>query len=1673
MHKLLHTQFEEQVRKTPGAVALLYENEIITYAELNARANQLARELQSAGVCAESLVAIYMDRSPEIVISIIAVLKAGGAYVPIDLAYPADRLKFMLEDSQAKVLLTQEKLLASLPPCGGRVICAEKVRRELLTGDLSAPNISTGITPDNAAYVMYTSGSTGRPKGVIITHRNVIRLFEATAGWFHFSETDTWSLFHSFAFDVSVWEMWGALLHGGKLVVASYLTTRSPQAFYELLAAKNVTVLCQTPSAFRQLMRTEAEMPAPKTLALRLIIFAGEALELQSLAPWFDRHGDVCPQLVNMYGITETTVHVTYRLITRRDLAAGSGSVIGRPIPDLDLLLLDEEQKPVAAGVPGEIWVGGPGVARGYLNRPELTAQRFIPHPFRGAAGGRLYRSGDLACLLPDGDLEYLGRIDQQVKIRGFRIELGEVESALNRHPDVCESVVIPREAMGGERRLVAYLVCRDRSPTVTTLREFLGKMLPEYMVPAAFVFMERLPLTVNGKVDRRALPPPGRQRPAMQTPYVAPTTPEEKALAEIWAEVLEIDEIGVHDNFFELGGDSIRSIQVLARAQHKGFKLSLQTLFSSLTIYALVRSSASENEDALPPLQPFDLLAPADRSELPHGLQDAYPMAMLQTGMLFHSQGNPASAIFHDVFSFRLNLPFDLDALQKAVERLVCRHAIFRTSFDVGHYSEPLQLVHKKGLIPLQVDDLRHLTAEQQHRALVDWVNAEKRRPFDWTKAPFVRLQVQRHGEASFQFIVSFHHSIMDGWSLAVMVAELFQDYHSSLSQGDERVIDAPQVSYAQFIRLERAVIDSQETRDFWNRKLQNPTIQTLPRWPRSLCKGGAEQVRGPEIDIDEKVFEGLKQLAQSSGVPLRTVLLAAHCRVMSFLAGQSDIITGLVSNGRPQVTDGERLIGLFLNTLPFRIDVADGTWRSLVRRTFLAETELVPFRRTPLPAIQNQLKSGSLFETAFDYVQFHVYRDVPGYQSNSFEEGHYFEANNFMLYVTFMLDATSSHLQFHFDYDPNELCEEQAAQLCGYYVNTLLAMAGDPEAQIHNHWLLSRAEQERMLVDWNHTAREFDRALCLHQLIERQVERSPNAVASAFEGRQLTYSELNQRANQVAVHLRTLGVGPETLVGVFMDRSLEMLIGMLGVLKAGGAYVPMDPAFPKARLASMAADAKLSVLLTQSKWESQLDHSSLCIVSVDALLAELAEETDLLPNPKTEINPSNLAYVIYTSGSTGKPKGVQVLHRALVNFLIAMAQTPGLSAQDKLLAVTTVSFDIAGLELFLPLTVGAQVIIAAAEMTLTPSSLAAEIDRHSITVMQATPTAWRMLVEAGWLGNPRLKILCGGEALSPELALKLRERCGSLWNLYGPTETTIWSTVYQVEPVNSQVPIGRPIANTEVYLLSSKLQPVPVGVDGDLYIGGEGLARGYLNQPELTAEKFVPHPFIQANGARLYKTGDIARYLPDGNLVWVGRCDDQVKVRGFRIELGDVAAALEQHEAVSAAVLLVDTASGPQNRLVAYWTARPNSAANTTDLRKHLEQRLPAYMIPAVFMEVNAFPLTPNGKVDRSQLPKPERSRPQLETSFAGPGNPLETMLAAFWQEVLERDQVGINDNFFDLGGYSIPVLQVISRIELNLGIHVPVATFFEFPTIAQLAEIISASPQEAAEPLPAGGK
>jgi amino acid adenylation domain-containing protein len=1304
-----------------------------------------------------------------------------------------------------------------------------------------------------------------------------------------------------------------------------------------------------------------------------------------------------------------------------------------------------------------------------------LTDEKFIPNPFSNEPEARLYKTGDLARYLPDGNIEFLGRIDEQVKIRGFRIELGEIQTVLGKHPAVRETLALVREDVPDDKRLVAYVVLKqEQSPSVGELRSFLKQKLPDYMVPTAFVILDALPLTPNGKVDLRQLPAPGTTRPELEEVYVPPRTPMEKVLAAVWAEVLGIQNVGIYDNFFSLGGDSIRTIQVIALAKERGLNFSLQQFFQHQTIYELAQElEVTElNTVSTPRTEPFSLLSEEDFRKLPVGIEDAYPMTMLQMGMIYHMELAPDILPYHNVDSFHIRTHFDFDAFQAAVQKVVNRHAVLRTSFDLTTYSQPMQLVHQKAFLPVHVEDLRKLSLSEQEKAITVFAKKEKNRSFDLSHPPLLRFHIHRLTEDTFQWMLTEHHAILDGWSLHSTLVEILNHYFALINNEISPTNLPPLTSFRDYVALELMALKSEEYKSYWIENLRGSTLTPLPYYPllpRDIDISNPEisKIRSLEFIIPSQVCENIEKLARFNKLPFKSFLLAAHLKVISMLSGQSDIIVGLTLNGRPEEIDGTQVRGLFLNTLPLRLQLSSDTWIDLVKQTFEAETELMPFRHYPMAQIQKDLGRQSLFEVNFVYNHFHVVRDVLTNENLEFlnyrigfDTELRIEPTNFVLVTGFLRDPLSSKILLCLDYDATRLSEKQVKSISGYYVRCLEAIASNPLAHHESQSLLCKQERYQLLVEWNNTTTDYPNNTCIHQLFEAQVERTPDAVAVVFEDQQLTYRELNYRANQLAHYLQTLGVGPEVLVGICVERSLEMVVGLLGILKAGGAYVPLDPAYPKKRLAFMLEDSQVSVLLTQEQLVAQLPKLGAHVVGLDTDWGIISQESQ--HNPFNGVKPENLAYVIYTSGSTGKPKGTMIVHQGLVNYLSWCTKTYAVADGCGAPVHSSIGFDATITSLFSPLLVGQRVVLLPEKQEIEFLSAALR-SQSNFSLVKITPAHLELLNQLlptkGAAGQTQALII-GGEALSGK-SLSFWQIHASeirIINEYGPTETVVGCCVYEVPAgasMSGAVPIGRPIANTQIYILDPHLQPVPIGVPGELHIGGAGLAQGYLNRPELTAEKFIPNPFSDEPGSRLYKTGDLARYLPDGNIEYIGRLDNQVKLRGFRIELGEIETVLSQHPDVLQTVVIAREDHPSDKRLVAYVVPTQEQALSINELRCFLKEKLPEYMVPAAFVLLDALPLTPNGKVDRHALPVPEQGRPELEGTFVAPRTPGEQQIADIWTQVLGLERVGVHDNFFELGGNSLLVIQVISRLRKVFQVALPLGNLFEAPTVAELTE------------------
>jgi amino acid adenylation domain-containing protein len=1673
--KCIHQLFEAQVERTPDAIAVGFEKQQLTYRDLNNRANQLAHYLRSLGVKADTLVGLCVERSLLMLVGILGILKAGGAYVPLDSEYPTERLSFMLEDSQVSVLLTQQQFVetlhtTSLPKHQAQVVCLDTDWNTIAQNSESNPQQTT--TPNNLAYVIYTSGSTGKPKGVLVNHCNVVRLFAATNDWYNFNAQDVWTLFHSYAFDFSVWEIWGALLYGGRLVIVPYFVTRSPESFYQLLVNEKVTVLNQTPSAFRQLIFAEESITTGVDLKLRLVIFGGEALELKSLQPWFERHGDRVPQLVNMYGITETTVHVTYRPLSLADLN-GVASVIGRAIPDLKVYVLDQHLQPVPIGVRGEMYVGGAGVTRGYLNRDELTAQRFISSFFDDS---KLYKTGDLARYLPNGELEYLGRIDHQVKIRGFRIELGEIEAALAQHPAIRENVVVVREDEPGDKRLVAYVVAKGESSLqVIELRQFLTERLPNYMVPNAIVVLESLPLTANGKVDRRALPKPDLNSQPLDK-YVAPRTPVEEILAQIWSQVLKVERVGINDNFFELGGHSLLATQLVSRIRSIfQTELPLRNLFAAPTVAEQAQLIGKIQQ------QNLELTSPPI---LPRAKEAESPLSYAQQRLWFLDQLELNRALYNIPLALRLEGNLNIAALEQSLQEIIARHEALRTNF-ISIDGQATQVIHQTTTETLlSVINLKHLSPKEQETTAEKLIQQQAIQPLDLASETLIKTTLILLSETEQILLVLMHHIVSDGWSMGVFVQEL-NTLYKAYTQGQPSPLTPLMIQYADYAIWQRQWLQGEVLENqlkYWQQQLANaPSFLPLPTdRPRPAVPSftGAHQ----EIVFAKDLTEKLTQLSQEQGVTLFMTLLAAFNTLLYRYTGQTEILVGSPIANRNH-REIEELIGFFVNTLVMRTELSGNpSFSELLIR--VREMALSAYAHQDLPfemlveALQPErdLSHTPLFQVMFTLQNTPVSTlELTGLSLSSIPVA----TQTAKFDLTLALEHTNQGLRGVWEYNTDLFDRTTIEGMTGHFVTLLESIVAHPEQQISQLPLLREIEQKQLLIEWNNTQTDYPSDKCIHQLFEAQVERTPDAIAVGFEKQQLTYRDLNNRANQLAHYLRSLGVKADTLVGLCVERSLLMLVGILGILKAGGAYVPLDSEYPTERLSFMLEDSQVSVLLTQQQFVETLHTTSLPkhqaqVVCLDTDWNTIAQNSE--SNPQQTTTPNNLAYVIYTSGSTGKPKGVLVNHCNVVRLFAATNDWYNFNAQDVWTLFHSYAFDFSVWEIWGALLYGGRLVIVPYFVTRSPESFYQLLINEKVTVLNQTPSAFRQLIQAeesittGVDLKLRL-VIFGGEALELKSLQPWFERHGDrvpqLVNMYGITETTVHVTYrpLSLADLNGVASvIGRAIPDLKVYVLDQHLQPVPIGVRGEMYVGGAGVTRGYLNRDELTAQRFISSFF---DDAKLYKTGDVARYLPNGELEYLGRIDNQVKIRGFRIELGEIEAALASHPAIRENVVVVREDEPGDKRLVAYAVAKWESSLQVVELRQFLTEQLPNYMVPNAIVMLDSLPLTANGKVDRRALPKPDLNSQPLD-KYVAPRSPTEERLAEIWAEVLKVERVGVNDNFFALGGHSLLATQLVSRIRDRFKIELRLRELFNTATLAELAEAIRLRHADANEKL-----
>jgi amino acid adenylation domain-containing protein len=1641
----VHQLIAAQACRTPDAAAVLSGSDRLSYSDLNVEANRLAHHLRRLGVAAGSRVAIVMESSPAAMVAILGALKAGAAYVPLDPRQPKDRLEGILASLQPAAVVTVADLLEALPPHAARVVSVDRDREAITRERTSDPVDDLGDA--GLAYVIYTSGSTGTPNGVMVQHRALVRRAQAMQKLFDLDGATRQLQFAALHFDVSCEEIFTTWIYGGAVVLLNSAQRQSGLGILAECERLGVTKMNMPASAWHNLVDEAVAAGRSLPASLKISVAGAESPSLEKLRSW-NRLASHPLRFFNVYGPTEGTIMATSFAVTlgAGDLDGLSRLPIGRALPDTRILLLDTHLRPVAVGVPGELCIGGSALSLGYFDRPDLSARSFVPDPWSASPGARLYKTGDLARYNAEGLLEFLGRVDFQVKIRGFRIEPGEIEAALRLHPAVRQAVVLVREDSPGDRRLVAYVVAvESRSLDPEELRRHLAGRLPDPMVPSAFVALDELPLTAHGKIDRQALPPPDRSR--RLSSFVEPRTPIEAQLAEIWTELLKVERVGATDNFFQLGGHSLLVTQLVSHI-HEIFQveLPLQQVFERPTVAELaaqIEATQGAGSGA-PPLVP-----------VPRG--GLFPLSYDQQRLWFLDQLEPGNPFYNVPSAARLSGRLDVAALEQSLNAIVRRHEALRTTF-IAEEGRPMQQIHPELILELPVIDLSREAASRQEARARTVITEAVQRPFDLTRGPLLRAVLVRLADDDHMFLVCSHHIVSDAWSIGVFNHELTELYRAAVEGRQPELPELP-VQYADFAHWQRQWLTGELVEQllaYWRQRLAGATFDL--ELPTDHPRPATPSFRGAfhRFTLSYPVGVAIERLSRDHGATLFMPLLAAFFALLCRYTGQRDLVVGTPVAGRKRAQT-EHLIGFFLNSVVLRLAVTgDPGFLALLEQVrdvalgAFAHHEL-PFERLveELGAVRDRGRQ-PLFRVMFVLQNAALEPlDLPGLSLAPLEV----ETGTAKFDLTLSLTEGGGRLGGGVEYSSDLFDAVTIGRFAGHFMRLLEGIAADPQRRISDLPLLSAAELQQMFQDWNDTAAELPPQASIHSLFESQAARTPTAEAVICGDETLSYAELNARANRLAHGLRRLGVGSEDRVGICVERSVAMLVAWLGALKAGGAYVPLDPAYPSDRLEFMVDDAGISALVLTP--ESLLSPGIIPFLRIDAG-GHLEEERDLpATDPPANASLQSLAYVMYTSGSTGLPKGVGVCHAGVLR-LIWQAGYVALDGRQTLLQAVPMSFDVSTLEVWGALLLGGRCVLAPQEIP-TARSLSAVIGRYGIDTLWLTSSLFNAVVDEDpeVLGGVR-QLLIGGEALSVSHVQKYRNSFPhtALVNGYGPTESTTFTCCHTIPAAIGSVasiPIGRPIGNTRVYVLDDCLWPVGMGVAGELFIGGLGLARGYLRRPSLTAERFLPDPFSEEAGARLYRTGDVVRWRSPALLEFLGRRDQQVKVRGHRIELGEIEAVLRSHPAIAEAVALAREDQPGQKLLVAYVTAEGDTAPE--DVVGFLQTKLPDYMVPRAFAMLPAMPLTGSGKIDRRALQAMDL-RLDFTAAYAPPATPTEEMVAGIWSGLVGRERVGRNDDFFALGGHSLLATQVISRVKQAFAIELPVRALFENPRLSSFA-------------------
>ncbi|WP_440113046.1 amino acid adenylation domain-containing protein [Paenibacillus sp. QZ-Y1] len=1658
-----HHSFEQWAALQADTIAVRYQGDAMTYAELNQRANQVAWYMRENGVVPGTAVGLWLDPSIDLVVGMLGVWKAGCCCVALNSEHPVARNILMLQHAGVSCIVTNENNVRKVPQAGQEIFCLERIPAI----PAYAANPEVQVAANDGAYLFWNTGASGASQTVAAPHYRIVQLSKSAAETFDLDRNDVWAMLHAVDSELALWEICGALFNGGTLVIVPGWIAEQPKYMNELLIQEKITRLTLTQASFLTWIRLD-ETSAKGKLELRTIFIKGKNVTIPSMNGWLGRHTRHQPKLIQINSLSELGGVVSSRIIP----ASGNSYErpdrgIGAPLTGRVLYILDASGEVVPMGAAGTLHASEPDSDHARAFHASHPDERWSYRSVNGEPGVWLYRMDDICRYLPNGEIECLRHVGYQAELGEYIVQLDEIRMACLHHPAVQEAAIQVRRDEYGIEYVMAYLVAvTGQTVPVQQIQHDLRDKLPEYMIPGTLLWVEQLPRLTSGEIDYDLLQS-NTEHKSRRSAYVPPANPIEESLVNIWETVLEVTRIGVEDNYFVCGGDSIRMLSIIALAKDVNLYFGIRDLLSHQTIRELAPHVLMNQDIVKLTDNRFDLVPEEDLAKLPEDIEDAYPLTQLQRGMLFQSELHSGSRLYHDLIQFSIKGSFDKKVWDEAFQMLINRHPILRTTFDLSSYSLPLQLVHTRGKLPIKYVDVSDTDPDTQQEMLQKWVEHEMDTSFDWSQS-LLRVVLLQRAKDWVQLIVSMHHSVLDGWSVAHFTAELFGTVDHLLQ--DQVLEPAPrlQTTFKQYVREELNALQSPEHKEYWERRLDGFSRIRLPQWEPTDTAPPVMKLK--EVDISRSLSRDVQELAQRTLIPIKSWLLAVHIHILKTLTNQRDITTGVLFHGRLEQKDGDRALGLFLNTLPFRMQLDGGTWAALAEKTWETEKEMLQYRRYPMAQIQQDTGSGKLFETFFNFTHFYVSEqklgsygklhivEEPGYADNSFPFG-----------AEFSLDGESGELRLALRWDQVLFSEEQMSRVAGYYQMALRAIVHHTY-EVADHDTLLSVEELQEIDNWNQTENHFPQVHLLHKLFEQQVESTPEQLALVYQGQRLSYRECNEQANRLAHYLHKHGVGPDVKAGICLERSTQLVTSLMAILKAGGAYVPIHPHHPAVFVQELIQDADLGLVVTSEKWAPLFEGYAGTVLYMERIHEELATES--ASNPNVPCLPEQLAYMIYTSGSTGKPKGVLIEHKAIANRLLWMQKEYRLTGMDRVLQKTPFTFDVSVWEFFWPLITGAGLVIAEPEGHKDPEYLIKLIQEEEITTIHFVPSMLHaFLAQRGVEQCTTLKrVICSGEALTHMLKQLFFEKLScELHNLYGPTEAAVDVTSWSCKPEDINVPIGYPIANVYLRVLNKRMLPVPVGVPGELYIGGVCLARGYHHRPELDAERFILDPLRAELNARLYKTGDEARYLPNGAIEYMGRLDHQVKIRGHRIEMGEIEARLGEHPAIAECVVYTTSDNRQHVQLVACIVQRnPNVPLDRKDLYSFSKNRMPEYMIPGHWMFIDKMPLTTSGKIDRKALPQPDTSPvAELDDAFQPPRNSCEHQLSDIWKQVLQVAAPGIRDSFFHLGGNSLLAIQLMARVEQAFDRKLPLSTILEHDTIERLAALLSQAPAEEPKP------